>query len=117
MKNKSDIAFFFSIGVMLLYTAWITFLFFSIQIETPANAESKQVVLPEQDWSDLPPLPSEEIIEVPVPNQEDMVDVEEFAEEASSVVNEPVFIKEECRPIVRTKRRGIFGLNIFRRRR
>ena len=125
MKDRANT--FFSIAIVGMVISLLSTNFDNPAVST-AYGEAEQTVFAEEGESSLPPLPLEEIVEAPLPDQEDTVDVEkvyeEFVEEANDVVvSEPVLIKEECK----TQRRGLFGgtsraspsygLRIFRRSR
>jgi hypothetical protein len=125
MKDRANI--FFSIAIVGMVISLLSTNFDNPTVST-AYGEAEQTVFAEEGESSLPPLPLEEIVEAPLPDQEDTVDVEkvyeEFVEEANDVVvSEPVLIKEECK----TQRRRLlggtsraspsYGLRIFRRSR
>jgi len=122
---------FFSIAIVGMVISLLSTNFDNPTAST-AYGEAEQTVFAEESELSQPPLPLEEIVEAPLPDQEDTVDVEkvyeEFVEEANDVVvSEPVLIKEECKTTTRRTRRGIFrgtsragqsyGLKVFRRSR
>jgi len=125
MKDRTNT--FFGILILVMVIALLS-TNFSDSTVSQAYGEAEPTVFAEEGKSCLPPLPLEEIVEAPLLDQEDTVDVEkvyeEFVEEANDVVvSEPVLIKEECK----TQRRRLFGgtsraspsygLRIFRRSR
>lgn len=129
MKDRTNT--FFGILILVMVIALLS-TNFSDSTVSQAYGEAEPTVFAEEGESNLPPLPLEEIVEAPLPDQEDTVDVEkvyeEFVEEANDVVvSEPVLIKEERKATTRRTRRGIFGgtsrasqsygLKVFRRNR
>lgn len=122
---------FFSISIVGMVISLLSTSFDNSAVST-AYGKAEQTVFAEEGESSLPPLPLEEIVEEPLPDQEDTVDVEkvyeEFVEEANNVVvSKPVLIKQEYKTTTKRTKRGIFrgtsrasqsyGLRIFKKRR
>lgn len=112
MKNKTNTIFGVLIVGMIISLLSTNF---TDSFESQVYGEAEPTVFAEEGESSLPPLPFEEVVEAPSPDQDDAVDVEEA---------DAVLIKEECRPTTRTKRRVFggtsragksYGLKIFRR--
>lgn len=108
MKDRNNK--FFSILILVMVFALISTNFNDSSV-SQVYGEAEPTVFAKESESNLPPLPLKKMVEAPLPDEKDAIDIEtfykEFVEEANDIVSEPepVVIKEEFK----TKRRRIFG--------